>query len=184
MARYRDPFTGHFTTRAKYARAVDRLYKQLAAAINRDDDRKATKLRSKVDKYPPLARKTRQAKRSAPEPKPTRRAPAPAPARRKPKAQEWEFGKDYKSPRRGKHDVAVNVRLVFDEPVSERIARQAMQDFINGDEPEGVQIEAVDWTNRRGTREGEARDFDNFRAIFYTEGVDFLRAGAVKDDEL
>ena len=182
MARYRDPFTGHYTTKAKYARAVDRLYKQFAEAINRDDDRKATKLRAKLDKYPPLARKTRKPKA---EPRRESPRPAPAPKRRIPKAQEWEFGKDYKSPRRGGHNVSVNVRLVFDEPVSEKVARQAMKEYIDGGEPEGVQIEGVDWRTARGReRQGTAGDFDNFRSIMYAEGIDYLRAGAVKLDLL
>ena len=183
MAHYRDPFTGRFTTKAKYSRAVDRLYKQLASAINRDDDRKATKLRAKVDKYPPLARKARKPK-AEPRRLESRRAPTPEP-RRKPKAHEWEFGKDYKSPRKGGHNVSVNVRLVFDEPVTEKVARQAMREFVEGGEPEGVQIEGVDWRTARGReRQGSAGDFDNFRAIMYAEGVDYLRAGAVQPDLL
>lgn len=180
MARYRDPSTGRFTSRQQYSRSVDRVMRRLADAINRDDDRVATKLRDKLTKYPPLARKT--SRRQAP---PVPRPAPPPRAPRAPKASQWEFGKSYKSPRRGKHDVNINVRLTFDRPVSAREAKAAMAGYINGGEPDGVSVDAVTWNRPNGSvRSGSERDFDNFRSIFYTEGVDFLRAGAVKDDVL
>lgn len=181
--RYRDPFTGHFTTRAKYGRAVERVMRKLADAVNRDDDRSASKLRAKLDKYPPLARRT-AARRSEPTTRQAtaRRTPT---GRKAPRARVWEFGKSYKSPRRGKHDVNVNVRMRFDRPVTVREARDAMQEFIGGGAPDGVNIQAVQWNRPQGrSRSAGGEHFDNFRAIFYTEGSDFLRAGAVKDDEL
>lgn len=181
MARYRDPFTGRFTSREKYGRSVDRVMRRLADAINRDDDRNAAKLRDKLTKYPPLTRKTSRRREAPPTPKPS----APTRATRTPKATEWEFGKSYKSPRRGKHDVNINVRLVFDRAVTAREARLAMAEYINGGEPDGVTVEAVTWNRPNGSvRSGGENHFDSFRSIFYTEGVDYLRAGAVKDDVL
>lgn len=100
-----------------------------------------------------------------------------------PMATEWEFGVQYESPRKGGHDVAINVRLIFDTPATERDARDAMRQVAAGERPDGVRLEGVQWTARGKAKEGTAADFENFRAIFYTN-VGELRAGAVKEDRL
>lgn len=92
-----------------------------------------------------------------------------------------------------KKPLSINVRLVFDAPVLEVQARRAMKMFVDGEDSTGVvyvdgiraTVHTVDWqTDGKRKRRGEAEDFDMFRAILYTEGVDTLRAGAVKKNRL
>lgn len=98
---------------------------------------------------------------------------------------EWEFGTDYKAARRGS-DVQVNVRLTFDEPVSEREARSTIKGIVEGGGiPSGVEVATVDWRRKEGRwRHGGEKELDNFLPVLYVGGVEYLRAGAVKPDRL
>lgn len=100
---------------------------------------------------------------------------------------EWEFGSDYKASRKGGHDVSVNVRLRFDEKVSEQEAREAMNQIVEGGAPPlGVEVHAVNWRRKEGQhwKRGDERDLENFLPVLYVGGVQYLRAGAVKPNKL
>jgi len=82
---YRDPFSGKFTTRANYQRAVQRIAREREKAFRREDEKAFRRLTEKARKYPAL---------------PSKRKPA---ARRPPRdyvpeevvSMEWEFGLTY-----------------------------------------------------------------------------------------
>lgn len=82
--RYRDPFTGRFTTRAAYGRSVQRIAREREKAFRRDDEKAFTRLTEKARKYPPLST-TRKPKRRA----------APSVDVVDDLATEWEFGLTY-----------------------------------------------------------------------------------------
>ena len=92
---YRDPFSGKFTTRAKYQRAVQRLTREREKAFRREDEKAFRRLTEKARKYPALPSK----RRSRAEPK------RPHQDRRARQgmgddfdedvAVEWEFGLTY-----------------------------------------------------------------------------------------
>lgn len=98
-------------------------------------------------------------------------------------ADEWQFGSDYSAARRG-HDVMVDVRLTFDKPVTKAQAQRAVDMIVRGYAPAGVHVEAVDWKSGKHVKSGDASDLENFLNVLYVGGVDYLRAGAVKKDEL
>lgn len=170
---YRDPFTGRFTTERKYERAVARLVRQFERAREKQDRDKMRELRERAKRH---AIKLPQKARPKPPPPP----PPPPP----PDAfREWEFGTRYD---KRNHEVNINVRLRFRDPVTEEEARRAMARLIrSGEAPPGVRIDAVDWQRPgKRLRHGGEGDFEAFRTIFYTEGADWLRAGAPKPYEL
>jgi hypothetical protein len=110
----------------------------------------------------------------------------PPPLRREEERyDEWEFGTDYKASRRGS-DVQVNVRLTFDEPVTQREARSTIKNIVEGGGiPSGVDVASVDWRRKEGRwRHGGEKELDNFLPVLYVGGVEYLRAGAVKPDKL
>lgn len=79
--RYRDPFSGKFTTRAKYVRAVQRIAREREKAFQRDDEKALRRLTDKARRYPALDSGR----------KPRRRAPMDV----EETAVEWEFGLTY-----------------------------------------------------------------------------------------
>lgn len=92
-----------------------------------------------------------------------------------------------------KKPISVNVRVIATRPITEAQARRALSMFIDGEDPEAevfvdgirVRIRGVDWqTKGKRVVRGEPDDLEGFRAILYTEGVDALRAGAVKRNRL
>lgn len=92
-----------------------------------------------------------------------------------------------------KKPISVNVRVVADEPITERQARRAIAQFVDGEDPTSevfvdgirVRVRGVDWqTKGKRVVRGRVEDLSSFRAILYTEGVESLRAGAVKPDRL
>jgi hypothetical protein len=162
VATLRDPFTGKFTTRRKYAAAVQRLARLRQKAFEDDNERELARLTKKAHRYLPLDK--------------PRRAEAFA---------QWEFGVDYVSSRKGGHSVGVNVRLTFDQRVTLREAREALEIIVAGGDVEGASVEAVNWHRPGGrTKSGDERDLQSFADLIATVGVRGLRAGAVKDDDL
>lgn len=80
--RYRDPFTGRFTTRAQYSRAVQRIARERERAFARDDARALKRLTEKALRYPALPARRRRARR-------------PVLEDVEETATEWEFGLTY-----------------------------------------------------------------------------------------
>ena len=82
--RYRDPFTGKFTTRAGYSRAVQRIAREREKAFRREDEKALKRLTEKARKYPALP-STRKPKVRRP------RDYVPEEVM----SSEWEFGLTY-----------------------------------------------------------------------------------------
>lgn len=164
---YRDPFSGRFASKAQYRKAIRRLTAARARAFQKGEDTKEfARLSQKAQRYKPIADEIEEDV-----------------------SDEWQFGADYKASRRY-HDVMIDVRLTFDEPVTEREARQAVKRLIRGGHPAGVSVEAVDWKSGKRWKAGDEDDLSTFRDVLYAgegrlfDGVDYLRAGAVKPDKL
>jgi hypothetical protein len=89
--KYRDPFSGRFTTRAKYQRAVQRIARERERAFRREDDKALKRLTEKARKYPalPTARKPRRPSRDA------RARQGEGDDFSEDMATEWEFGLTY-----------------------------------------------------------------------------------------
>lgn len=95
--------------------------------------------------------------------------------------------------RKRQKPLSINVRLTFDAPVTEAQARRAMKMFVDGEDATGevivdgirARVHTVDWqTQGKRKQQGDPEDLEAFRAILYTEGVETLRAGAVKRNRL